>query len=91
MHSMAIEIIANDFLDGMASEKEIKPDFSNRDLMNALIIFQRVLMVKMYDCQDDDKMDFNDRLNMAFKCGNDLRELIRVYTGLDTHDTRTFL
>ena len=59
--------------------------------MNCLIIFQTALMDKMYDNQEYDKMSIEDRSNMATKCGLDLRKLIHIYTGLDTHQIENFL
>tara|TARA_R110000782_G_C14593584_1_gene390061 strand:- start:175 stop:450 length:276 start_codon:yes stop_codon:yes gene_type:complete len=81
-----LEIIASDMLDQAASENGAeKPNYSNRDFMNTLLIFQTALMDKMYDNQDYDSMSLEDRSNMALKCGEDLRKLIHTYTGLDTH------
>lgn len=88
-----LEIIANDILYQNAEAKgnENKPNYTNREFMNTLIIFQNALMDKMYDNQDYDKMEFKDRENMAFQCGLDLRKLIHTYTGLDTHEIGVFL
>lgn len=88
-----LELIANDILDQNTNAKgnENKPNYSNRDFMNATIIFQTALMDKMYDNQDYDNMGLEDRMNMAESCGNELRKLIHTYTGLDTHDVEKFL
>ena len=48
-------------------------------------------MDKMYDNQDYDKMNIEDRMNMAESCGFALRNLIHTYTGLDTHKIEEFL
>jgi hypothetical protein len=68
-----------------------KPNFSNRDFMNAVIIFQNALMDKMYDNQNYDKMSIDDRIKMAESCGLDLRKFIQTYTGLDTHNIENFI
>ncbi len=88
-----LEMIANDLLkqNSEAKGNENKPNYSNRDFMNTLIIFQTALMDKMYDNQDYDKMDIDDRKNMAMQCGLDLRKLIHTYTNLDTHELNQFL
>lgn len=88
-----LEIIANDILNQNAEAKgnENKPNYTNREFMNALIIFQTALMDKMWDNQDYDKMQFKERENMAVQCGLDLRKLIHTYTGLDTHNVDEFL
>jgi hypothetical protein len=92
-HKLAIELIATDILNQNAEAvgNENKPNYSNRDFMNCVIIFQNALMDKMYDNQDYDKMSLEDRINMTFKCGEDLRKLIFTYTNLDTHKVEEFL
>jgi len=59
--------------------------------MNALIIFQTALMDKIWDNQDFDKMEMEDRLKMVESSGLDLRKLIHTYTGLDTHNFKDFI
>ena len=92
-YKQVLEIIANDILNQNAEAKgnDNKPNYTNREFMNALIIFQTALMDKMWDNQDYDKMQFKDRKNMAVQCGLDLRKLIHTYTGLDTHKIEDFL
>ena len=92
-YNKALEIIASDILDQNAEAigNENKPNYTNREFMNCLIIFQTALMDKMYDNQEYDKMSIEDRINMATRCGLDLRNLIHTYTGLDTHQIEKFL
>jgi len=92
-YKQELEIIANDILNQNADAvgNENKPNYTNREFMNAIIIFQTALMDKMWDNQDYDKMSIEDRSNMAVKCGLDLRKLIHTYTGLDTHKIEEFL
>ena len=86
-----LEAIANDLLTQNAEAKgnENKPNYSNRDFMNAVIIFQTALMDKMYDNQNG--MSLDERMEMAERCGLDLRNLIHTYTGLDTHKFEEFI
>ena len=86
-----LEAIANDLLTQNAEAKgnENKPNYSNRDFMNAVIIFQTALMDKMYDNQNG--MSLDERIEMAERCGLDLRKLIQTYTGLDLHKFEEFL
>lgn len=88
-----LEFIANDLLDQNVNAKgdENKPNYSNRDFLNTLIIFQTALMDKMYDNQNYDRMNFEDRLKMSKSCGMSLRNLIHTYTGLDTHKIEEFV
>ena len=92
-YKQELEIIANDLLDQNCEAKgdENKPNYTNREFMNAIIIFQTALMDKMYDNQDFDNMDFENRIKMAVQCGLDLRKLIFTYTGLDTHKFEEFV
>jgi hypothetical protein len=59
--------------------------------MNTVIIFQTALMDKMYDTQEYDEMDLENRLKMAESCGMALRKLIHTYTNLDTHNIENFI
>lgn len=92
-YNKELEIIASDILDQNAEAigNEYKPNYTNRDFMNCLIIFQNALMDKMYDNQDYDKMMLEDRCNMATQCGLDLNKLIHTYTGLDTRNFDDFV
>ena len=92
-HANLLELIASDYLDQNASAKgnENKPNYSNRDFMNCVIIFQNALMDKMWDNQEYDDMNNEDRLKMANSCGMELRKLIHTYTGLDTHKVEDFI
>ena len=86
-----LEAIANDLLTQNAEAKgnENKPNYSNRDFMNAVIIFQTALMDKMYDNQNG--MSLDERMEMAERCGLDLRKLIHTYTALELHKIEEFL
>jgi len=80
------EPILKEVANGMLEVAEIKQNFSNNAFIDATLIFQTVLMDKLYDNQNYDKMKFDDRCNMAASCGNELRKLIHTYTGLDTFE-----
>lgn len=88
-----LEIIASDFLDQnvKAQHGENKPNYSNRDFMNAIIIFQTAIFDKLWDNQTYIEMEVEDRMKMAVKCGEDLRNLILEFTGLDTHNFNEFI
>jgi recombination DNA repair RAD52 pathway protein len=63
-----------------------KPNFSDDALRAATKIFSSVLMDKIYDLQETEKMDLKDREYMAFWAGNEIRKLIKNSTGIETHD-----
>ena len=81
-----IESIANQILLDFGN----KPDYSNRDFLNTIIIFQSALMDKMFELQDKEEMTLDDRCKMAESCGESLKKLIHTYTGLNTHDAESF-
>lgn len=92
-HKEELEIIANDLLyqNATATGNENKPNYSNRDFMNAVIVFQTALMDKMYDNQTYDDMGLEDRLKMAQSCGLELHKFIHTYTGLDIQKIEDFV
>lgn len=92
-YEKVLEVIASYILEQNAEAvgNENKPNYTNRDFMNCLIIFQNALMDKMYDNQEYDKMSIENRINMTTKCGLDLRKLIHTYTGLDTNNIEDFV
>lgn len=65
---------------------EIKPNYNDSAMIDVTIIFQSVLMDKLFDNQNYDKMPLEERLKMVTKCGEDLRKFIHTYTGLDIHE-----
>ena len=71
-HNKEIETIAMDLL----SQSGEKPNYSNTDLVNAVIIFQTALIDKLYDNQNYINMSLDDRCIMAENCGTELREFI---------------
>jgi len=70
---------------GMLETAEIKLNFSNDALLDAILIFQTVFVDKVFDCMQEDGSSQDDQLKMIETAGNELRKLIHTYTGLDTH------
>ena len=69
----------------------VKPNLSNRDFFNSLLIFQNALMDKMFDNQNYIEMSLQDREQMAINCGYELRDFIIKYTGLNPSKIDDFL
>ena len=65
--------------------KGIKPCYNKFDMFYASNIFMSVLMDKMWELQNFDKMSTNDRLNMAQKAGEELRKFIKTYANIDMY------
>jgi hypothetical protein len=70
---------------------EIPPNYDNISLMDASIIFQSVLLDRMWKMQEKENMPFDSRCNMATKAGEDLRKLIKTYCDIDMHNINEVL
>ena len=64
----------------------LKPNYPDESLPAATKIFMSVMMDKIFDLQTKENMDMKDRGNMAQACGEDIRKIIKTYTGVDSHD-----
>lgn len=82
-----LEKIATEIL----NTSRIKPNYTNRDFMNIVIVFQSAMMDKLFEVMNFDNMALEDRLLMAEKCGLDLKDFIFKYTNIDTHKIENYL
>jgi len=85
--------IINDILDDLEhllwereAEERGRIGFTKEGFRGATKVFMTALMDKMWEMQDDEEMDMEDRINMAQKAGEEVRKLIKTYTGIDSHD-----
>lgn len=62
-----------------------KPNYTEDGFKAGIKIFMSVMMDKMWELQDNENIDLADRINMAEKLGNDIRNLVKTYTDIDTH------
>ena len=62
------------------------PEYTDEGFRASVKIFLSVMLDKMWKLQEDEEIDINTRADMAEKLGNELRNIIRVYTNIDTHD-----
>jgi len=63
-----------------------KPEYTIEGFRGAIKIFMSVILDKMWELQDWDKLAQEDREKMATKCGEDLRKFVKTYTDIDTFD-----
>jgi len=63
-----------------------KPNYTIEGFQAATKIFMSVLMDKMFELQTDESLNLKNRLNMAQKAGEDIRQLIKTYTDIDTYE-----
>lgn len=60
------------------------PDYTDEGFRGAVKIFMSAMMDKMWKLQQIESFDFKDRVSMVEKCGDDIRNLVKVYTDIDT-------
>ena len=63
-----------------------KANYPNEAFRASIKIFMSILMDKMWELQCNENMSIEDKSNMAQKAGEDLRKMVKTYTGIDTHD-----
>jgi hypothetical protein len=60
-------------------------DFDQYDAFMVLFIFNTLMGDLMWQLQESENIKIEDRMKMAEDLGFKIRELVRVYTGLDSH------
>ena len=61
------------------------PQYTNEGFRAAVKIFLSAMLDKMWKLQEDEGIDIDTRADMAEKLGNELRNIVRIYTNIDTH------
>ena len=64
----------------------IKPEYTTDGFRAGIKIFMSVLMDKIWELQQDEKITMEDRINMVQKAGEDVRKLVKTYTDIDCHE-----
>jgi hypothetical protein len=62
------------------------PQYTNEGFRAAVKIFLSAMLDKMWKLQEDEGIDINTRADMAEKLGTEIRNIVRVYTNIDTHN-----
>jgi hypothetical protein len=60
-------------------------NFDQYDLFMVLFIFNTLMGDLMWQLQESENIKIEDRMKMAEDLGFKIRDLVRVYTGLDSH------
>ena len=60
-------------------------NFTDRAFFDATFLFQSVAGDVMFQLMQKEGMDKDIRMDMAYKFGAELRQLIKIYTGKDMH------
>ena len=86
IYAKAIAERLKDVADSLLVTAGKKYNYSDNAMTDATLIFFSILTDKMWDLQQSDDMPFEMRKDMAQKCGEEIRQLIKTYTGLDTFE-----
>lgn len=62
------------------------PQYTDEGFRAAIKIFMSAILDKMWKLQEDENIDIDTRADMAEKLGNELRNMVRIYTNIDTRD-----
>jgi hypothetical protein len=66
-----------------------KPNYTIEGFRGATKIFMSVLMDKIWELQANENIPMENRIQMVEKAGQDVRQLIKTYTDIDTHQLYT--
>lgn len=62
----------------------LKPNYTDSGFRAAIQIFISALMDKMFDLQMKEDIPLESAKAMAFKAGDEIRKLVKIYTNVDT-------
>lgn len=68
------------------ANRGLKPNYTTEGFRAAIKIFVSALMDKIWELQQDENTEIQDRLNMVQKVGEEIRELVKTYTNIDCHE-----
>lgn len=64
----------------------VQPLYTEDGFKASIKIFLSAMLDKMWDLQEKENMPMKDRTLMAAKVGDSVRQLVKVFTDIDTHD-----
>ena len=63
-----------------------KPEYTNNGFRAGIKIFISVILDKMWELQEKENISIKNRTEMAQKAGEDIRNLIKTYTNIDSYN-----
>ena len=64
----------------------IRPKYTTEGFRASIKIFASGLLDKMWIYEDKNKVPLKDRKRCAEKAGQDIRKIVKKYTGIDNYD-----
>lgn len=83
--SPVLEQIENDLWMWEANEM-VKPEYTHEGFRASIKIFVSALMDKIWNLQENEKMDFADRIKMVERASQDVSKIVKTYTNIDTKE-----
>lgn len=77
--------VLSEIEDTLLDNYETKPGFDNDGFRASVFIFQSALLDKMWELQEKENLSNKIREEMATKCGEGIRNLIKTFTDIDTY------
>jgi len=68
------------------SETKGTPGFTDEGMRASIKIFMSAMMDKVWELQESEEMGMDERVKMVLKFGEELRELIKIYTSVDCRE-----
>ena len=68
------------------SNNNLRPQYTDEGFRAALKIFTSAVMDRLWVLQSKEDIDIQTRCDMATKCGEEIRKIVKVYTDIDTFD-----
>jgi len=62
------------------------PKYPINGFRAAIKIFVSALLDKIWELQQNENLELEDRSNMAQKAGEEIRALVKTYTNIDCHE-----
>lgn len=70
----------------LSMDETLKPNYSKGEFAAGLIIANSVICDAMFNLQEAEEMPIETRLRMGKEFANKFKELIKIYTDIDTID-----
>ena len=78
--------VLSEIEDTLLENYETKPGFTDEGFRASIYIFQSALLDKMWELQEKEELSIEVRADMATKSGEAIRNIIKTFTNIDTHE-----